>query len=237
MNVKWKQFLQESEAERQYQIFCDMDIVLVDFVSGILNYLNKKIRFILANKAKIQRENPEMYQHADKMLEELQQETVATATVAPDIKLSDLWTSGSGADAPNREATRAFMYHCVANNYNFWSELEWLPEGKELWNFIKDFHPIILSGPMGNRSKLAKADWVKKNLGFDIPLITTHKKYEYANYKGKQGILIDDLRKYLDAWEQNGGIGIWKSPNTSAGEIIEKLKQFGFGQTNYAIGE
>lgn len=227
--MKWKQFIKESETEQQYQIFCDMDGVLVDFSKGIADYLNKKIDFILRNRTKIAQENPLLYKKADNMLQELLGKSIEEVMASPSIQISDLWTSGSGAGSSSRTATRAFMYHCIANNYNFWNQLEWLSDGKTLWDFIKNFNPIILTGPMGKRSKEAKVDWVAKNLGSRVPVITTHNKFEYAKYKGKQGVLIDDLRKYLDAWEAAGGIGLWKKNGVSAQSVIDELKNMGFG--------
>lgn len=31
---------------------------------------------------------------------------------------------------------------------SFWANLDWMPDGKQLWNFIKDFNPTVLTAPI-----------------------------------------------------------------------------------------
>jgi len=114
----------------------------------------------------------------------------------------------------------------------FWSKMVWLPDGKQLWNSIKDLNPIILSTPASSSaSTTGKKTWVKSKLGA-TDLILSDKKHAYlSNNKyvakedlGKNKILIDDKSENISNWKQNGGIGIL---HTSADNTISKLKKLG----------
>jgi len=119
----------------------------------------------------------------------------------------------------------------------FWAGMEWMPDGIDLWAFIRKFNPIILSSPsLDPKSITGKAKWLKKNLNWDFPYITKKEdwtgkertifygnKFEFAT--GPQDILIDDTPKKLDAWVAAGGTGIL---HTSAKETIAELKKLGF---------
>lgn len=119
----------------------------------------------------------------------------------------------------------------------FWSGMDWMPDGIELWSFIKRANPIILSSPsLDPNSITGKAKWLKKNLNWDYPYITKiedwtgaektifHKdKFKFV--VGPNDILIDDTPKKLDLWVEAGGTGIL---HTSAKETIADLKKLGF---------
>ena len=51
----------------------------------------------------------------------------------------------------------------------FWSQLEWMPGGKQLWKYIKPHYPIILSAfPKVDNRKLVvvgKKKWLQSNIG------------------------------------------------------------------------
>ena len=105
----------------------------------------------------------------------------------------------------------------------WWITLNWMPDGKQLWNYIKKYTPILLSAPSREESsKLGKRVWVKRELP-DVKLILrpASQKQQYAS---PTSILIDDRQKNIDQWEAAGGIGIL---HTSAANTIEQLKQLG----------
>ncbi len=119
----------------------------------------------------------------------------------------------------------------------FWAGMEWMPDGIDLWSFIRKYNPTILSSPsLDPKSITGKAKWLKKNLNWDFPYITKKEdwtgqektifygnKFEFAT--GPSDILIDDTPKKLDAWVAAGGTGIL---HTSAKETIAELKKLGF---------
>jgi hypothetical protein len=102
----------------------------------------------------------------------------------------------------------------------FWVGMSWMPDGKELWNFIKPYTPIILSAPSRqNESRLGKRLWVKNNLsGAKLILASAENK---PNYSEENHILIDDRKPTIEKWIAKGGIGIY---HTSAKSSIDQLK-------------
>ncbi len=101
----------------------------------------------------------------------------------------------------------------------FWVTMEWMPDGHELWDYIKDFKPTVLTSPSRHpTSKSGKKIWLKENLP-GVPAIIDSKKEEYA----KDGyILIDDREKNIKKWEEAGGIGVLHKDTKST---IKKLKK------------
>ena len=101
----------------------------------------------------------------------------------------------------------------------FWSEMDWMPDGKELWDYIKKYNPTILSTPARyEESKTGKHKWIKRELG-DIPTILTKDKHDYAD---ENSILIDDFDKKINNWKGAGGIGIL---HTDTKDTIKQLKE------------
>jgi len=101
----------------------------------------------------------------------------------------------------------------------FWSEMEFMPDGRELWDAIKKYDPTILSSPTRHPSSIeGKKIWLKKNLP-GVPYIIESKKEKYAK---KDAILIDDREKNIKKWEDAGGIGIL---HKNAEDTIKKLNK------------
>ena len=105
----------------------------------------------------------------------------------------------------------------------FWAGMEWMSDGKTLWDYISKHNPIILSAPSARpESKIGKRIWMKRNLpGAKLILAKRENKQNYAD---KSNILIDDRPDNIAEWESNGGIGIL---HTSAASTIKKLKELG----------
>ena len=103
----------------------------------------------------------------------------------------------------------------------FWVGMSWMPDGKELWNFIKPYNPIVLSAPSKqNESRLGKRLWIKNNLpGTKLILASAENK---PNYSEENHILIDDRKDTIEKWIAKGGIGIY---HTSAKSSIDQLKE------------
>lgn len=106
---------------------------------------------------------------------------------------------------------------------NFWSDMPWTNDGKELWEYVKQYNVEILSSPSKDQSSRAgKYTWCAKELG-NLKVNLTYRNHK-PHYAGPNEILIDDLKSTVDKWIENGGIGIL---HTSASDTIKQLKELG----------
>ncbi len=105
----------------------------------------------------------------------------------------------------------------------FWVGMDWMPDGKQLYDYIKPNLYSLLSSPSyDNSSRLGKRLWVKNKIpGTKLILAARKNKQDYAK---ENAILIDDLKPTIDEWNAQGGIGIL---HTSAASTIEQLKKLG----------
>jgi hypothetical protein len=105
----------------------------------------------------------------------------------------------------------------------FWIKLQWMPDGKQLWEYIKPYSPELLSAPSREESsKIGKFTWVKRNIpGTKLILRSAERKQEFAT---PNSILIDDRADNIQRWKDAGGIGIL---HTSAADTIQQLKDLG----------
>lgn len=107
--------------------------------------------------------------------------------------------------------------------YDYWVNLPWMPDGKQLWNYIKRYKPYILTAPSHNPgSKQGKREWVEKELP-EAKNIYFRKASLKPEFSGKNRILIDDRADTIEGWKSKGGIGIY---HTSTSDTIKQLKQY-----------
>jgi hypothetical protein len=100
--------------------------------------------------------------------------------------------------------------------------MQWMPDGKQLWDYIKKYNPSLLSAPSKKASsRFGKRLWVDKNIpGTKLILASAEKK---QNYSKKDHILIDDREDNISQWVSQGGIGILHK-NTA--DTIKQLQQY-----------
>jgi cytidyltransferase-like protein len=105
----------------------------------------------------------------------------------------------------------------------WWITLKWMPDGKQLWDYVKKYNPELLSAPSREEaSRMGKRVWVKRELpGVKLILRSADKKQEFAS---SNSILIDDREKNIEQWRNAGGVGIL---HTDAASTIKKLKELG----------
>jgi len=101
--------------------------------------------------------------------------------------------------------------------------MPWMEDGKNYWNYIKDYDVELLSSPSRSEtSRLGKRLWVRNNLpGIKLTLAQAYNKKNYAE---PNHILIDDRTSNIEQWIKAGGIGIL---HTSAEDTINQLKALG----------
>ena len=105
----------------------------------------------------------------------------------------------------------------------FWVGMPWMPNGKQLWDYIKKYTPTLLSAPSRqNESRLGKRLWVRNNIpGTKLILASAQNK---QNYSGTNRILIDDRPSNIEQWKSAGGIGILF---ISTEQTIKELQKLG----------
>jgi len=126
-----------------------------------------------------------------------------------------------------KEFWKAFNNAISSQNtseFKYWSELEWMPDGKQLWGYIRKYNPYILTAPTFNpESKEGKSLWVTKHLD-NVRKLYFKSSTTKSEYSRKNRILIDDRASTIDDWNARGGIGIL---HVSAQDTIQQLKQLG----------
>ena len=90
----------------------------------------------------------------------------------------------------------------------FWAGMPWMPEGEELYKYLKKYKPSILTSPSREESsRIGKGLWVKRNMS-GIPVKFGYGANGKAKFSGPNKILIDDREDNISAWKAAGGIGI-----------------------------
>lgn len=110
----------------------------------------------------------------------------------------------------------------------FWAQMPWMPNGRQLWDFIKTYDPIILTSPSyHNTSRLGKTQWVQQNLKPKPPVEFKFGEAK-ADFATPTSILIDDKPSNLAAWKGAGGIAM-EVKDGEINSVIKKLKELGYG--------
>jgi FMN phosphatase YigB (HAD superfamily) len=104
---------------------------------------------------------------------------------------------------------------------DFWSNLYWMPDGQQLWDYIKQYNSKLLTAPSREKSsRIGKQEWVDKHIpGTSIIFKKAEDKKDLAD---PNSVLIDDRKSNIEQWINAGGIGIY---HTSTASTMEKLKQ------------
>ena len=116
------------------------------------------------------------------------------------------------SNIPSQDEIDNFLSTLQGSSKTFWSELEWMSDGKKLWDTLKDLNTEILSACPSNcrvqpNVEKGKRLWCKKNLGISKGINISTRK-DKVNFANKKHILIDDYIKNINEWKRAGGIGI-----------------------------
>jgi hypothetical protein len=117
-----------------------------------------------------------------------------------------------------RNDKELFWKKITSAGIEFWSEMSWMPGGRELHGFLtgSGVCPTILSAlPSPERKKAlnnareGKIKWLRKELGpsYAETAILCYRP-EKALQSGALKVLIDDNSENIHEWEEAGGIGI-----------------------------
>ena len=111
----------------------------------------------------------------------------------------------------------------------FWSGMEWMPNGRELWNFIQPYGPKLLTSPSeDNTSRLGKRLWVKENLT-PAPEVLFRFGDAKSDFANENAILIDDKPSNLEAFASKGGIAL-EVKDGEIQSVINALRELGYGR-------
>ena len=121
----------------------------------------------------------------------------------------------------------------ISKTPKFWSDMPWMPGGRQLWNYINKYKPHILSAytPEDPNCIPGKKTWLRRNVNVsssNINLVRRKDKEKFAMKSGETrqpAILIDDFPRNITQFKAAGGIGIL---HTSASKTISELKRLGF---------
>ncbi len=105
----------------------------------------------------------------------------------------------------------------------FWANLNWMSDGQQLWSYIKQYNPQLLTAPSREESsRTGKLAWVDKNIP-NTPIIFKQAK-DKKDLAEPNAILIDDRKDNIQQWIDAGGIGI---RHTSTESTIKQLQKLG----------
>ena len=109
----------------------------------------------------------------------------------------------------------------------FWATLPWMPDGPELWRYIKRYKPYILTAPsMDPSSRVGKEAWCKININNQYKKLYFKPAKYKSDFAGPNRILIDDREDTIASWNAKGEIGTGIL-HTSAANTIKELKKLG----------
>lgn len=118
----------------------------------------------------------------------------------------------------------------------FFSTLPPLPGGKKLlaWLSKNQIPFTVLSAPlrgMNNPSIAGKKYWLDQhNPGSSAKAIFTGDKARLAMKGGRPNVLVDDFKKYVNAWNEAGGIGILYRDDRVDDAIAQLAQIYGLSQ-------
>ena len=150
--------------------------------------------------------------------------TLTDAYTKTDYKIKELSGGIAPKDYEDKYGKDAFWSLISEGGVGYWVGMPWMPNGKQLWEYISKYNPIILSAPSReNESRLGKRLWVRNNLSPKPKLILASAANK-PNYSTRNKILIDDRADTISNWNAKGGIGILFK---STAQVIEELKKLG----------
>ena len=137
--------------------------------------------------------------------------------------------SGMHPQEYEKKYVREQFWHLIDTKIGvrFWVGMDWMPQGKKLWDFIKPYQPDLLTSPSrDNSSRLGKNLWVKNNLNPKPRTIFAYSADKQI-FASENRILIDDKKSNINEWASKGGIAI-RCKDGNVNHVIEKLKELGY---------
>ena len=200
------------------KIFCDMDGVLVDFVSGASELIND---YLQESKELGESANPRWSRVYRRILRDGYEDY--QVSTEDDLRLP---------------AIRNLMFQIIAQDPGgYFRDLGPCEDGvNQLWPFLTSSGrrvALLTAGIPGDPRELSaksgKKKWAASHLNpspsrvICVPAVT---KREFAMEGGHPNILIDDKLRTIDQWNEDGGIGLLHITGRSD-VTIQNLKKIG----------
>jgi len=217
----WRQFLNE-EVQDKYQIFLDMDGVLVDMTEGAVNTINTNLQKV-RNGASTDYKDPHSVHPGSRsksgglrrLAKEMETEGRTEITADEFNDLTDLKDAADeGFAGANKQIERYFL-KAASNNEDWWAHLPAYAHAQALVDVANrashNGAAMILSAPIDSLSISGKERWVENNLtGIDLENVhvTPDKGAFLESLKLPDNIipiLIDDRAKYHQQFKKAGG--------------------------------
>lgn len=128
--------------------------------------------------------------------------------------------------AKKTEADDDIMWEAIKNVGHFYDKLELMPGALEMFNTLNSKYDVeILSGiPKPRRGIFTsgedKTSWAHRLLTPELKVNIVFREEKKNYVTGPDCILIDDLKKNIDEWNECGGTGILF---TSAENVLEEI--------------
>lgn len=207
-------------------IFVDMDGVLCNFDAQYKKYLqNDKIFNDIINSNKI------ISQFKLNALSITKQEFKTQALKIRSEILNnptDTIFDKTISEFKNKLSTNIAWKIISKGKEEFWSTMDWMPDGKELIEYVKslNINAEILTAGMGVYIKTGKQKWLLNNnlntLKFNIVDIGILKN----QYAADNVLLIDDMEKNIKTFRESNGIAVLhKNTKNTINEIEMILKK------------
>jgi len=195
----------------QFRLFNDLDGVYVNWNKGYVEaIIAKDPEIIQATGYDVTKDSPHVFE--DKLLQ---------------------YYINKGENPKKvKHHAKARFWRVIQGDFDWWVNLEWMPDGKELFKYglnlkntgkIKELN--ILSSPSSDPvCEPGKRAWLDKQgiTQYLDNIIIFKDKYKYC--KGPQDILVDDTPKKTDEWKNlSGGSPVFHTSTENSIKQIEAI--------------
>lgn len=130
---------------------------------------------------------------------------------------------GKSSHEAQAELGNQRFWRTLRRQENFYGSLPLLPDARRLFEAVRHLHPIILTGcPLGGWAESQKQGWAAEH--FPGTRMITCMAREKRLYMEPGDVLVDDMVKFRELWEEAGGIFIH---HTSTDATIKELQRIG----------